>query len=204
MEIHENTTVVWPNKARETPNNMVMKTEETRVMEHPPTGPTTEKDSDLITAMWASVRYVLVGLAILAAIAAIVAGLYLLDRFVPQVWYTWARFITRDYTDVIPALLINWGSLIVAAWAFGVAYNLGNARYKTSLKFAILTLVIFIFGAIPTTCALVSATDGIPLNPSTPALYKAAAITVLLNFGAIVYGVIGGFIACVEIAGGRE
>lgn len=157
--------------------------------------------SEVTSAMWVSVRYVAIGLGILAAFAAFIALMVFLSRVVPPVWYGWARIITSDYSSVTPALWINWASMIAAAWAFGVAYKLGNAQYEASKRFAIAMVVILLFGAIPAVCALAAATADmqIPFNSSTPLIDKLGLATVFLTWIVIGIGVLCLFVSCIYV-----
>lgn len=160
-----------------------------------------KEPSEVTSAMRASFRYVAIGLGILAACAAFIALMVFLDRVVPPVWYGWARTITRNYSSMTPALWINWASIIAAGWALGVAYKLGNAQYEASKRFAILMLVIVLFGAIPAACALaaVSGDLPIPFNSSVSLLDKLGVATVFLTWGLIGIGVLCLIVSCVYV-----
>lgn len=154
----------------------------------------------VISAARSSGRHVLIGLGALSAVAALLALLVFLGEAVPPVWHGWARIITRDYSDVTPTLWINWLSIIAVAWALGVAYQLGNARFDASLKFAGLAVAIIIFGVIPASCALIAATEGMkfPVDNSVPLLDKLAAITAIISFIGIGFGLLVGILAAIS------
>lgn len=161
-----------------------------------------KETSEVVSAMRSSVRYVAISLGGLAALAAFIALMVLSIRVVPPVWYGWARIITSNYSSVTPALWINWASMIGAAWAFCVAYKLGNAHYEASKRFAILMLWLLTFGAIPAACALaaVSADLPIPFNSHTSLLDMLGVATVFLTWGILGIGVLCLIVSCIYIA----
>ncbi|HCF3018604.1 TPA: hypothetical protein NIB55_005874 [Pseudomonas aeruginosa] len=158
----------------------------------------------VISAARSSGRNVLIGLGILAALAALFALLVFLGEAVPPVWHGWARIITRDYSDVTPALWINWLSMIAVAWAIGVAYQLGNTRFDASVKFAGLAVAIILFGVMPASCALLAATEDMkfPVDSSVPLLDKLAAITAIISFIGLGFGAVVGI--CAAISNGLQ
>ncbi|MBA1203650.1 hypothetical protein G7009_18165 [Pseudomonas capeferrum] len=142
----------------------------------------------VLAAMGTSVIYVLIGLGVLAGIAAIIALMIAL----PPVWYAWARIITHNYTDVTPALWINCISLIAAAWSFGVSFKLGNDAFRAAAWFAGLMVAILIFLTIPAAFALIAASEDLkfPLDSSVSMLDKMAVGIAFFTFLILGLGVV--------------
>ena len=92
------------------------------------------------SAMRSSALYVLAGMGVLAGVFALPAA----GEAVWWVWYGWARLITREYSDVTPALWIDWLSMIAAAWALAMAYKLGNSKFELSAKCAGLMVALLL------------------------------------------------------------
>jgi hypothetical protein len=140
----------------------------------------------VVAAMGSSVVYVLIGLGVLAGIAALVALIIAL----PPVWYAWARIITHNYLDVTPAFWINSISLIAAAWFLGVSYKLGNDASRASAWFAGLMVATLVFLTIPAACAVIAASDNLkfPLDSSVSLLDKIALGTACVTFLVLGFG----------------
>lgn len=155
----------------------------------------TQSINDMRADLLPALRGVGIGLAVLAGCAGLIAVLFFLDRVTPPIWYGWARIITRDYSSVTPALWINWGSMIAAAWALGISYKLGNARFQASQIFAAVMVIILIFVTIPAVCALWAVTSDLPfpLNASVSLLDKVALMTAFITSAILILGPIGLF-----------
>lgn len=148
------------------------------------------------SAMRSSAIYVLAAMGVLAVFLA----LPLLSDAVSWAWYGWARLITREYSDVTPALWINWLTLIAAAWSLGVAYKLGNAKFDLSTKFAGVMVVLLIFGAIPASCALFASAVGMVLpSGSYPLMAKMALLSAGVTWLLVALGVAVALIATIVI-----
>lgn len=148
------------------------------------------------SAMRSSALYVLAGMGVLAGVFALPAA----GEAVSWVWYGWARLITREYSDVTPALWIDWLSMIAAAWALAMAYKLGNSKFELSAKCAGLMVALLLFGAIPALCALYATAPGMHLaDGNYPLMAKMALFTANASLLLIGLGVIAAGIAAIVI-----
>lgn len=126
-----------------------------------------------------SVALGLCGLALVIGFA--FAAPFIIDA-VSFVWYGWACVLTRDYTTVIPAALLEWGALIVAVWAVCVAVKLKRAKSDAGPLFALVASLLLVFVVLPANCAIFAVMGDwkFPLSDGHTAIECAAAITVAL------------------------
>ncbi|KWE97878.1 hypothetical protein [Burkholderia ubonensis] len=141
-----------------------------------------------------SVLLGLCGLVLLVGFA--FAAPFIVDG-ISFVWYGWARILTRDYTTVIPAVLLEWAALIVAVWAVCVTVKLERAKSGGGSLFGVVAVLLLVFAVLPANCALSAVMSDwkIPFSVGHTAMECAAGITVFLVLMACVLAPFGAFLA---------
>lgn len=121
---------------------------------------------------------------VVIGLAALIGLLYVL----PDIWYGWARVLTRGYTDVLVALAVLWGSIFAAAWCLCVAIKLDWNRASRPFEIGLFGLLSL--GAFPAQCALwAMLMDGdYKTNPTLTFLDKIA-------YGSVWIVLIAGFVS---------
>ena len=95
-----------------------------------------------------------------AALVCLVLALPTITAAVQSLWYGWAAVITRDYTSVVPATLIEWTSTVLFIWAVCVASKLSKVNLDCSALFGLLAAVILLLGVEVPNCALYAVVNG--------------------------------------------
>ncbi|KVU84272.1 hypothetical protein WK76_24915 [Burkholderia ubonensis] len=113
------------------------------------------------------------------------------------VWYGWAHILTRDYTTVLPAALLEWSSLHVTVWSICVAAKLIEAESKVWRMFALVAASVCVCGVIPANCAIWAMDADAPIATWLDAAARFTAFGVM--FVCTVSAVVAPFIAFVVV-----
>ncbi|EDT05906.1 hypothetical protein BamIOP4010DRAFT_0643 [Burkholderia ambifaria IOP40-10] len=147
-------------------------------------------------------RSVALWLFALALLVGFVFAVPFIAEGVAFVWYGWARILTSNYATVIPAALLEWGALIVAAWAACVAVKLDRAKSGGGL-FVVMAVLLLVFAVLPANCAIVAVSSDwrIPLSAGHTLIERAAYATAALVISACVFAPVLAFLVCLTQEG---
>ncbi|MCA3644460.1 MAG: hypothetical protein IOC33_00295 [Burkholderia sp.] len=147
-------------------------------------------------------RSVALWLFAMALLVGFVLALPSIGEGVAFVWYGWARILTSNYATVIPAALLEWGALIVAAWTACVAVKLNRAKSGGGLFVAAVVLLL-VFAVLPANCAVVAVSSDwrMPLSAAHTPIERAAYATAALVIGACIFAPVLAFLVCLTREG---